>query len=169
MPTLRRYLLCLCLCCLAVTTYSQTPTPSPKATPSPTVDCERLKRELEHIREEYETRLKEERERVFYNQSSPALINGLLSGRTLAETQLGWGVLIFGLLIIGLEVVVMLKLQKGWGTQSIRVTGLTLVLTSGLFLIVTGYSQEQIAPMIGLLGTITGFLLGKTASTKEPE
>src|SRR5713226_3309219 len=93
------------------------------------------------------------------------LSNGqTIGGRTTYETQLGWGILIFGFLTILLEVLVMLKLQKGWGTQSIRIVGLTLVLTSGLFLIVTGYSQDQIAPMIGLLGTITGFLLGRTTS-----
>jgi hypothetical protein len=89
--------------------------------------------------------------------------------RTPYETQLGWGILIFGFLVIGLQVLLMLRLKKGWGTQSVRMAGLTLVLTSGLFLIVTGYSQQQIAPMIGLLGTITGFLLGKTSSAKEAE
>lgn len=89
------------------------------------------------------------------------------SFRTLYETQLGWGVLAFGTLIIGLEIAVMLRLRKGWGTQSIRITGITLVVISGLFLIVTGYSQEQIAPMIGLLGTIVGFLLGKTSKDTE--
>jgi hypothetical protein len=79
------------------------------------------------------------------------------------EVALGWGVLGFGFLIILLQVFVMLRLKKGWGPQSIRIVGLTLVLISGLFLIVAGYSQQQIAPMIGLLGTITGFLLGKTS------
>lgn len=88
--------------------------------------------------------------------------------RTPYETELGWGVLVFGALIIGLEITLMLRLKKGWGTQSIRIVGITLVIIAGLFLIVTGYSQEQIAPMIGLLGTITGFLLGKTSS-KETE
>ncbi len=55
----------------------------------------------------------------------------------------------------------MLKRQKGWGSSSIQMVGLTLVITAGLFLVVTGYSQAQIAPMIGLLGTIAGYLLGR--------
>ena len=84
--------------------------------------------------------------------------------RTLYETQLGWAVLGFGAFLIFLEVAVMLRLKGGWETQSIRIVGITLVVVAGLFLIVAGYSQEQIAPMIGLLGTIIGFLLGKTSS-----
>lgn len=87
--------------------------------------------------------------------------------RTADETYMGWGVLVFGIVIIGMEIAVMLRLKKGWGTQSIRITGITLVLISGIFLIVAGYSQEQIAPMIGLLGTIIGFLLGKTSKETE--
>lgn len=42
--------------------------------------------------------------------------------------------------------------------------GLTLVVTAGLFLITAGYSETQIAPMMGLLGTIAGYLLGKEAA-----
>ena len=106
------------------------------------------------------------------NDDGVRLMRGDLSRyseKTYPEVALGWGVLAFGILIIILEVLVMLRLKKGWGTQSIRIVGLTLVLTSGLFLIVTGYSQQQIAPMVGLLGTMTGFLLGKTSSSKEPE
>ena len=46
-------------------------------------------------------------------------------------------------------------------------TGLTLVLVAGLFLITAGYSQNQVAPMMGLLGTIVGFLLGTTEKKTE--
>ena len=34
-------------------------------------------------------------------------------------------------------------------------------LIAGLFLIFAGYSQDQMAPMMGLLGTVAGYLLGK--------
>lgn len=129
----------------ATHTPSLTPTPSPLASPGRTPVA------------------------TYATPQSVANASPRYQGRSEFETQLGWGVLAFGFLITSLQVLVMLRLKKGWGTQSIRVVGLTLVLTSGLFLIVTGYSQEQIAPMIGLLGTITGFLLGKTASAKETE
>ena len=33
-----------------------------------------------------------------------------------------------------------------------------------VFLIVAGYTEKQIAPVIGLLGTIAGYLLGKSSS-----
>jgi len=85
-----------------------------------------------------------------------------LTGRTTTELYLSLAVLLFGLIILGLEIGVMFKLGKGWGTNSIRISGITLVIISGLFLITAGYSQNQIAPMVGLLGTIAGYLLGKS-------
>jgi len=83
-------------------------------------------------------------------------------GRSDWELYLSLGVLVFGLLILGGQMAIMLKVGKGWGPNSIRISGLTLVVISGVFLITAGYSQEQIAPMIGLLGTIAGYLLGKS-------
>ena len=43
-----------------------------------------------------------------------------------------------------------------------------MVVTAGLYLIVAGYSDTQIAPMMGLLGTIIGYLLGKTDAVPGP-
>jgi len=45
---------------------------------------------------------------------------------------------------------------------------LNLVLTTALALIVMGYTQEQIAPMMGLLGTVAGYLLGKGEGEAAP-
>lgn len=83
-------------------------------------------------------------------------------GRSDLELYLSLAVLVFGLLILGAQMVIMLKVGKGWGPNSTRISGLTLVIISGVFLITAGYSQDQIAPMIGLLGTIAGYLLGKS-------
>lgn len=80
----------------------------------------------------------------------------------MAEIYLSLGVLVFGLIIIGLEVGVLFFQKQGWGINSTRLVGLTLVVICGVFLITAGYSERQIAPMIGLLGTIIGYLLGKT-------
>lgn len=77
------------------------------------------------------------------------------------QVTLSIAVLAFGLLIAGASILVMLKRERGWGPLSTQIVGLTLVITAGLFLITAGYSQDQIAPMIGLLGTIAGYLLGR--------
>jgi hypothetical protein len=100
---------------------------------------------------------------VFLSSCAPAFQQlPEYSGKSLVEVYLSLGILIFGVIILGLQIGLMLKLGKGWGPNSIRMTGLTLVIIAGLFLITAGYSQDQIAPMVGLLGTIAGYLLGKT-------
>lgn len=41
-----------------------------------------------------------------------------------------------------------------------KLLGLPLILTTALFLIPGGYTAHQVAPLMGLLGTLTGYLLG---------
>ena len=77
------------------------------------------------------------------------------------EIALSIGVLVFGAVAMGLQILVMLRQNKYWDMLAIKIVGLTLVITAGLFLIVAGYSQEQVAPMMGILGTVVGYLLGK--------
>lgn len=91
----------------------------------------------------------------------------LAGTRTTYEIILSLSVLVFGLLILGGQLLMLLKLRQGWNVNSMRVAGLTLVITAGIFLITAGYSQEQIAPMVGLLGTIAGYLLGKGESKEK--
>ncbi|MFM5841483.1 hypothetical protein [Aeromonas sanarellii] len=43
----------------------------------------------------------------------------------------------------------------------LRPFGTILIVIGAIFLIVAGYSEKQIAPVIGLLGTIAGYILGK--------
>ena len=92
------------------------------------------------------------------------------SGRSALEGLLSIGVLAFGLLFSGILTIVAVKCrtEKLFGASYLKLVGLTLVITAGLFLICAGYSQDQIAPMIGLLGTIAGYLLGK-GEAKEKE
>ena len=44
---------------------------------------------------------------------------------------------------------------------------ITLIIISTLFLITAGYSNDQIAPAIGLLGTIAGYLLGRIQNNSQ--
>jgi|SRR5690242_14834428 len=77
------------------------------------------------------------------------------------DDYLAWGILAFTLLALCIEAFVVVKAQKPWSPQSIlRVFGLTIIVPLAVFLIVAGYSENQIAPVIGLLGVIAGYLLG---------
>jgi len=67
------------------------------------------------------------------------------------------------ILVFGIAVFVFMgyMINKGHEVNSIlRVSALPLIIISATFLIVVGYSQEQIAPVMGLLGTVAGYLLG---------
>jgi hypothetical protein len=70
-------------------------------------------------------------------------------------------VLVFGLIIMGLETY-LIATKRINTDYAIKFITVTLIVTSTLFLITAGYSNNQIAPAMGLLGTIAGYLLGKT-------
>lgn len=74
-------------------------------------------------------------------------------------------VLVFGFVIV---VVVGYLLGKGIASENLlRTFGTILIIIASVFLVVAGYSDQQIAPVMGLLGTIAGYLLGKSGSEKE--
>ena len=79
--------------------------------------------------------------------------------RSLTEIYLSFGLLIFGFLLALLQTAVVIKKGKGWERNSIRLIGLTLVLTFGAVLLPVGYSAEQITPLMTLLGIVAGYLL----------
>jgi hypothetical protein len=49
--------------------------------------------------------------------------------------------------------------------SALRALATILIITFAVFLIVAGYSDQQIAPAFGLLGTLAGYLLGKDATS----
>lgn len=71
----------------------------------------------------------------------------------------------FGLIIL-LLITYLIKTGKD-PEQLLRSFGTVLIIIAAVFLIVAGYSEKQIAPVIGLLGTIVGYLLGKSSVKKE--
>lgn len=72
-------------------------------------------------------------------------------------------VLVFGLLVILLATYL---IKAGKNTEAVlRIFGTILIVMVAVFLVVAGYTDTQISPVMGLLGTIVGYLLGK--ETKE--
>ena len=68
-------------------------------------------------------------------------------------------ILVFGLMVLALA---SFLIRSGSSADSVlRVFGTILIVIGAIFLIVAGYGDTQIAPAMGLLGTIAGYLLGK--------
>ena len=69
-------------------------------------------------------------------------------------------VLGFGLLLIIGEIFLVYRLNIS-PQDTIKFIIVTLIVIGSLYLITAGYTNDQIAPAMGLLGTIAGYLLGK--------
>lgn len=71
-------------------------------------------------------------------------------------------VLVFGSLIM-LLATCLLYLGRN-ADDVLKLFGTLIIVISAVFLVVAGYSDTQIAPVIGLLGTIAGYLLGREST-----
>jgi hypothetical protein len=79
------------------------------------------------------------------------------------EFDLSMSVLLFGILVLCMEVY-LIKIKQIGHDYIAKIILVTLIVTGTLFLITAGYNNDQIAPATGLLGTIAGYLLGKTSA-----
>jgi len=79
---------------------------------------------------------------------------------------LSYSILIFGLLVLGLMSTLVAKYKININ-RLLRAFALVLIIVAAVFLIVAGYTEQQIAPVMGLLGTIAGYLLGSRHATEE--
>jgi hypothetical protein len=70
----------------------------------------------------------------------------------------------FGALILG---AILLWREKADGNQILRVFGVISIIGISALLLIVGFSNSQLTPIVGLFGAIAGYLLGKDAP-KEP-
>jgi hypothetical protein len=89
--------------------------------------------------------------------------------------DLGWGVLIFSIFLFGLIAALIfsgkVKVPENDGQWLVRVIVVPLAILGAIFLVVVGYSEDQMSPAVGLLGTIIAYLLGSStrpAGTPAP-
>lgn len=73
--------------------------------------------------------------------------------------KLSLGVGVFALVSLILVTVLLCKSRSA--EQILRTFGILVIIFAAVFLVVSGYSETQITPVIGLLGTIAGYLLGR--------
>lgn len=88
---------------------------------------------------------------------------------TNSEIIISFGVLAFGLFMT-CAAIFLLKTALTSATEVIRLIALLLIVSGVLFLVAAGYSAQDISPALGLLGTVAGYLLGRTdrASVEVP-
>jgi len=73
---------------------------------------------------------------------------------------LSTSILLFGL---GVMVIMGWLVVRRVITQGVlRLICVPLIVVAAVFLMVAGYDDQQLTPIVGLLGTIAGYLLGKT-------
>jgi 4-amino-4-deoxy-L-arabinose transferase-like glycosyltransferase len=81
---------------------------------------------------------------------------------------LSLSILVFGLLVLALMCWMLLKTRDNLNGL-LRAFALILIIVAAIFLIVAGYTEQQIAPAMGLLGTIAGYLLNTAARQEKDE
>lgn len=74
-------------------------------------------------------------------------------------------VLIFGAFLIGLASIAMFR--GAAASTVLRVYGMLTIIVMSVFLVVAGYDAQQMSPVIGLLGTLAGYLVGRSSSSAE--
>ncbi len=95
--------------------------------------------------------------------NQPPLDTEVSPTRSVQEIWLSLGVLGFGLAVIFAQVFLLSKRDEDESlTDALKYMSVTLIIVGSLFLVTAGYGNEQIAPIIGLLGTVAGYLLGRT-------
>lgn len=75
-------------------------------------------------------------------------------------------ILVFGLIIFA--IMAWLVARRHEHMAVLKVCALPLIIVSAIFLVIVGYSADQIAPVLGLLGSVAGYLLG-SASKQAPD
>lgn len=75
-------------------------------------------------------------------------------------------ILLFGVVVVSVQFALLRK-KAFDGNDILKVFGVTLIIVGTLFLIAAGFGDKQIAPAMGLFGTLAGYLLGKASVESE--
>ncbi len=72
---------------------------------------------------------------------------------------LSFGIGLYSIIVVG-AITYLLKIGHS-PDGVVKSIGTMVIISAALLLLVVGYDDSQIAPVIGLLGTIAGYILGK--------
>jgi hypothetical protein len=89
---------------------------------------------------------------------------GVMTSR---EFLLSGLILLFGLLVIGVQYFLLKSHAQRSPDEVTRPITVTLIIIGTLVLISSGFNNNQIAPAVGLFGTIAGYLLGRVQGRQD--
>jgi hypothetical protein len=98
----------------------------------------------------------------------PALKQATGADRLLTNTEISLSIAVlgFGSFIFLIQVLLMWKKDFDYHFM-LKSSAVSLVIIGTLFLITSGFSNDQIAPAMGLFGSIVGYLLGKESGKSD--
>lgn len=98
----------------------------------------------------------------------PPVNTDMVPTKSSQEVWLSLGVLAFGVIVVLAQAFLINKSTEAL-TNSLKYLSISLIIVGSLFLVTAGYGNTQIAPIIGLLGTVAGYLLGRAQSPPPPK
>jgi|SRR5882724_2714400 len=97
----------------------------------------------------------------------PTQVYGGRNYLTQPEFFLSIIVAVVGLAVLLLEFLLLRRNSIFKAEDALRIFGITLILIGALLATTAGYSANDIAPAIGLFGTVAGYLLGRSSNRSE--
>jgi len=101
----------------------------------------------------------------------PAPAQGPVDADYLSNSESRLAILISAICMVTLLMLFFLLrgVPKLKAEDSLRTFGVVLIILGTLFFVAAGFSAQQIAPAIGLFGTIAGYLLGRVERRSEEQ
>jgi hypothetical protein len=98
-------------------------------------------------------------------QSQPVPVTKTFDPFADKQFLLGGMLLAFSLAVL---IIFAYLIKRGTDVDALlRSFGTILIIIAAIFLTIAGYEEQQIAPVIGLLGTVAGYLLGQAKVNME--
>lgn len=83
------------------------------------------------------------------------------------EAVLSVVILVFGILVLVVQYLLLRVPPRRSSFEILQLLSINLIITGTLFLISAGFGAQQIAPGLGLFGTIAGYVLGRRSNASD--
>ena len=104
------------------------------------------------------------------NAIRPEVVNVANEGGWLSEREFSLSLLILSFSLVLILLIILAKRIGGIDISSdqfLRLVSIILIIVASLLIIPSGFNDKQISAVVGLLGTLAGYLLGRRDSSDK--